>query len=195
MQAYVRFADALSRLCGVIAMLLLASAVLVVSQMVFMRYVLGASTIWQTEFVTYAIIAATFIGAPYVLLHRGHVGVDLLPEAYPGRPAQVLKGIAALVGIGFCALVAYASGHLWWEAFANGWRTDTVWAIPLWIPYLPLPLGMALVCLQYVAELVKPGGVFPPGGYRLMDAASPATVEAAVEAAADARPRAAGERA
>ena len=173
MLAFVRVVDGLSRACGALAMALLASAVLVVSQMVFMRYVLNASTAWQTEYVIYAIIACTFIGAPYVLLHKGHVGVDLLPAAFPGTTARVLGAIAAIVGIGFCALLTYASFHLFWEAFTKGWKTDTVWAIPLWIPYLPLPVGMALVCLQYVAETMKPGGVFPIGGYRLMDNSKP----------------------
>jgi TRAP-type C4-dicarboxylate transport system permease small subunit len=30
-----------------------------------------------------------------------------------------------------------------------------VWRLPLWIPLLPLPLGILLLCLQYVAELWK----------------------------------------
>jgi TRAP-type C4-dicarboxylate transport system permease small subunit len=48
---------------------------LVTCQQVFMRYVLNASTVWQTEFVTYSIVAATFLGSPYVLMRRGHVNV------------------------------------------------------------------------------------------------------------------------
>jgi TRAP-type C4-dicarboxylate transport system permease small subunit len=47
--------------------------------MVFIRYVLNDNTIWQTDFVTYSLIAATFLGAPYVLLTKGHVNVDVLP--------------------------------------------------------------------------------------------------------------------
>mgnify|MGYP003693606893 FL=1 len=47
--------------------------------MVFVRYVLNQNTIWQTDFITYCLIAATFIGSPYVLLTRGHVNVDVLP--------------------------------------------------------------------------------------------------------------------
>ena len=47
--------------------------------MVFIRYVLNENTIWQTDFVTFSLVAATFIGAPYLLLTRGHVNVDVLP--------------------------------------------------------------------------------------------------------------------
>ena len=52
--------------------------------MVFVRYVLNQNTIWQTDFVTYSLVAATFIGSPYVLMTRGHVNVDVLP-LYLGR--------------------------------------------------------------------------------------------------------------
>ena len=47
--------------------------------MVFVRAVLGESSIWQTEFVTFSLVAATFLGAPYILLTRGHVAVDVVP--------------------------------------------------------------------------------------------------------------------
>ena len=48
--------------------------------MVFVRYVLNQNTIWQTDFVTWSLVGATFIGSPYVLLTRGHVNVDVLPH-------------------------------------------------------------------------------------------------------------------
>src|SRR4051812_6471414 len=70
----------ISQLCGIIAAALIAAAVLVVCQMVFVRYVLNDNTIWQTDFTIYSLVAATFIGSPYVLLTRGHVNVDVLPH-------------------------------------------------------------------------------------------------------------------
>ena len=156
MTIYIRIVDNLSRAAGIVAMLLLAAAVLVVCEMIFMRYALKASTVWQTEFVIYALMAATFIGSPYVLLHRGHVGVDLLPNALGGRGRFVLNLIASLLSLTFCLILAWSSYGYFHEALVRGWRTDTVWHLPLWIPLFPLPLGMALLCLQYVAEIAKP---------------------------------------
>ena len=72
-------------LCGYVAAGLVAFAVVIVCQMVFVRYVLNQNTIWQTDFITYCLIAATFIGSPYVLLTRGHVNVNVLP-LHLGRP-------------------------------------------------------------------------------------------------------------
>jgi TRAP-type C4-dicarboxylate transport system permease small subunit len=136
-------------------MLLIAASTLVVSHMVFMRYFLGASTIWQTEFVVYAMIASTFIGAPYVLLLKGHVSVDLLPTLLGGNGKRLLDVLAAVLSLAFCALLGWSGWHYFYEAASKGWTTDTVWALPLWIPLLPLPLGVGMLCLQYIAEIYK----------------------------------------
>lgn len=155
MKAFIRVMDAISRACGFAAIGLLISAVLVVCQMVLVRYVLGQSTVWQTEYVVYALVASTFIGCPYVLLLRGHVNVDLLPMALGTRGRRVLEAVNGLLSLGFAALLAYAGWISFQEAWEGGWTTSSVWALPLWIPLLPLPLGVGLLALQYVAELMR----------------------------------------
>jgi TRAP-type C4-dicarboxylate transport system permease small subunit len=153
MSHFVRVVAVLSRAAGLVSALLLAVAVLVVCHMVFVRYVLGASTVWQTEFVIYAMVAATFLGSPYVLLHKGHVAVDLLPQYLAGWPRRLVAMLASLVSLLFAALLAYSGWIYLEEAWTNGWRSQSVWAPPLWIPLLPLPLGVGLMALGCVAEI------------------------------------------
>jgi len=138
---------------GIVAGLLLLAAVLAVCHLVVVRYVLNESAVWQHEFVTYSLIGATFLGSPYVLLTRGHVNVDLLPLYLHGRARLALAYTAAVLGLLFCGLITWLGAGLWYEAWADGWRSDTVWGPPLWIPYLSMPLGMGLVVLQYAADL------------------------------------------
>ena len=152
---YIRVVSAVSRVGGILAMVLLACGVVVTCQMIFVRYFLGGSTIWQTEFVIYAIVAATFIGSPSVLIDRGHVGVDVLPNLLHGRRRFLLELLGAIASLLFCVLLAWSSWIFFHDALTKGWRTPTVWALPLWIPLLPLPVGMALTALQYVAEMLK----------------------------------------
>ena len=129
-------------------------AILVVCQMVFMRYVLGASTIWQTEFVIFSLVGSTLIGSPYVLLVKGHVNVDLLPVYLGEKGRYVMALIASGLGLVFCLLLGVTGFELFHEALTKGWRTDTVWSLPLWIPYIALPIGIGLLCLQYVADII-----------------------------------------
>ena len=67
MDQFIRGVTLISQICGVFAAGLIAASVVVVCEMVFIRYVLNETTIWQTDFVTFSIVAATFIGSPYLL--------------------------------------------------------------------------------------------------------------------------------
>lgn len=136
------------------AALLIVAAILVVTEMVVMRYFLKASTIWQTEFVIFSLVAATFIGSPYVLLIRGHVNVDLLPHYLGPRGRQLLALLAGCGGLAFCLILAVNGYQLFYDALVNRWTTDTIWALPLWIPYLSIPLGIGLLSLQYLADII-----------------------------------------
>jgi TRAP-type C4-dicarboxylate transport system permease small subunit len=151
----VRAIELVTTAFGVAAALLLVAATIIVCQMIFVRSVLGWSTIWQTDFVIYSATAAIFLGAAYVLSQKGHVGVDFIQSHLKGGIRRAVDRFGMIAGFIFCAIMAYASWHYFHEALSNGWRTETVWAIPLWIPTLPLPLGFALLCLQYVAEFIK----------------------------------------
>ena len=154
MDAFINAVKVISRICGVIAAFLVGLAILVVCQMVFMRYVLGASTIWQTEFVIFSLVGSPLIGCPYVLLIKGHVNVDLLPVYLGEKGRYTLALLSSVLALIFCAILGFEGFKLFHEALTEGWRTDTVWSLPLWIPYIALPIGIGLLCLQYVADIL-----------------------------------------
>lgn len=80
---FLRAVAALSTLAGWTSAAMIVAAVAITCQMIFIRFVLNGSTVWQTEAVIYLMIAATLIGLPYVQRLRGHVNVDLIPIALP----------------------------------------------------------------------------------------------------------------
>src|SRR5947208_16001437 len=141
MQFYVATVLRIWQSCGMIAAALIAAGVIIVCQMVFIRYVLNQNTIWQTDFVTYSLVAATFIGSPYVLLTRGHVNVDVLPH-YLGKRARywlaLFSGVLTLV---FAVLLAALTFHFWHQAWDNKWGSDRVLGARVWIPFAPNPIG------------------------------------------------------
>src|SRR3546814_6361955 len=106
LELFINTVRRLSEFCGVLSALALAAAVLVVCHMVVMRYVLGESTFWQTEFTIYSIVGATLIGSPYVLLRRGHVNVDLLPLYLPPHERLVMALVASPLGLAFFLVLA-----------------------------------------------------------------------------------------
>ena len=153
MDTFIRAVRFLSRVTGVAAALLIAVAVLVICDMVIERYVFGLTTIWQIDVVTYCIVGATFVGSPYVLLHRGHVNVDILPMHSGPRFRFWLAMFTMTLSAAFCVTLFVLTSQYWYEAFSQNWRSDTVWRARLWIPLLSMPLGLGLLVLQYVAEI------------------------------------------
>lgn len=154
MELFITTVRRLSQFCGILSALTLAAAVLVVCHMVVLRYLLNESTVWQTEFAVYSIVGATLIGSPYVLLRRGHVNVDLLPLYLPHRARLVLAFLASALALLFCGVLTYSGVELWFDAWDGNWKTNSIWALPMWIAYAPIPIGIGLLCLQYLADIL-----------------------------------------
>ncbi|MBJ3763773.1 TRAP transporter small permease [Maribius pontilimi] len=144
----------ISKLSGIAAALLIVISIGVTCQMIFIRFVLNGSTVWQTEGVTYMMVAATMLGLPYVQYLRGHVNVDLLPLLLPEFMRKGLALVVLLVTIAVVALMFWHGYHFWHEAWDWGETSNTPWNPKLWVPYLALPLGFGLYLLQLVADLI-----------------------------------------
>lgn len=151
---FLRTVAAISTLAGWCSSAMIVSAVAITCQMIFIRFVLNGSTIWQTEAVIYLVVAATLIGLPYVQRLRGHVNVDLIPLSLPPRARMTLALFTLSMSCLIVAIMLWYGYEYWHFAWSRGWRSDTVWGVRLWIPYAALPIGFALFLLQLVADLV-----------------------------------------
>lgn len=153
-QLFVRGVGAISTTCGVISALMILVSVLITCQMIWVRFVLNQSTIWQTEAVTYLMISATLIGLPYVQLVRGHVNVDLVPMLLPPGIRKVLALIVLGLSITVISIMAFHGYELFHTAWERNWHSESVWGVSMWIPYLALPVGFGLFVLQMFADLI-----------------------------------------
>ena len=153
MPPLVRYIGYVSTVTGVLASFMILASVLITCQMIFIRAVLGKSTIWQTEAVIYLMIAATMIGLAYVQKLKGHVGVDLIPTMLGRNGRRVMAMFTLTVTALMMILMLYYAYDMWHFAWKRGWKSETIWAVPLWIPYLSVPLGFCLFLLQLAADL------------------------------------------
>lgn len=151
---FLRTVAAISTLAGWCSAGMIVAAVGITCQMIFIRFVLNGSTIWQTEAVIYLVIAATLIGLPYVQRLRGHVNVDLFPLWLTLGARFLLAVITLTVSILIVGIMLVYGYEYWHFAWSRGWKSDTVWGVRLWIPYLALPVGFGLLLLQLIADLV-----------------------------------------
>jgi TRAP-type C4-dicarboxylate transport system permease small subunit len=151
---FLRIVAALSTVAGWFSAGMIVAAVAITCQMIFIRFALNGSTVWQTEAVIYLAISSTLVGLPYVQQLRGHVNVDLIPISLGPRARYVMALFTLTLSILMVAIMLWHSYEFWHLTYERNWKSDTVWGVRLWIPYASLPIGFALLLLQLIADLV-----------------------------------------
>lgn len=151
---FLRAVAAISTLAGWCSAAMIVAAVAITCQMIFVRFVMNQSTVWQTEAVIYLAIGSTLVGLPYVQRLRGHVNVDLIPLSLSKTMRFYMYLLTMGLSILIVAVVLFYGYEHWHLAYERNWKSDTVWGVRLWIPYLSIPVGFGLLLLQLIADLV-----------------------------------------
>jgi TRAP-type C4-dicarboxylate transport system permease small subunit len=63
----------------------------------------------------------------------------------------ILTMTLSIVIVSVVLFYGYEHWHLTYE---RNWKSDTVWGVRLWIPYLSIPVGFGLLLLQLIADLI-----------------------------------------
>ncbi|MBV8850509.1 MAG: TRAP transporter small permease [Methylobacteriaceae bacterium] len=157
-----RLLEGLNRLIVVAASIALIAAAVVLSESVFIRYFLRASTDWQDEISVMLLVGAIFMSAAYVQSVRGHVAIEAVAELLSPSANRLRVLCADGASLAFCAFFAWKSWTLTHEAWVDGQVRDSTFATPLWIPYSLMGAGMSLlaiqILLQIIAEIGRPRG-------------------------------------
>ena len=120
------------------------------------RYIDPARAIsYAEEVIVYLIIWAIMIVSSQLVRRDGHVRPDLVLRLLPPRYLRLIEIFNCLVALVFCgALVWYG-----WQIVDTSWMIDetssTDLQFPMWLYYLALPVGSALMLLRYVLRLVR----------------------------------------
>lgn len=132
------------------AALAFVSALLFVN--VILRYVFLSPIIWAEEISLYLLVWIVFIGASVAVRSRGHVAIDLLPRALPPEHRRQLALLVGAIVLVFLAVFFYFSAAHTMRVAAGGQVTPIMLA-PMWLTYLAMPVGSALMFLRTVQFL------------------------------------------
>ena len=152
---FIRFTEKIAKLCGIFAAGCLLLSIVLITELVFERYIFRNAITWQTELVTMLLVASTFIGSAYVLSEKAHVSMEWIYDFLSKKNILRLKIFTSLVSLLFFLILFYFGFLMVEEAFTKNYSTGTVWDPPLWVPYSSMMIGAALMILQYIAEIIK----------------------------------------
>ena len=144
----------LSTVFGVVSAGMIVLSVLITCQMIFLRKVLGQSTVWQTEMVVYLVIAATVLGTPYVQMTRGHVHMDFVPLLLSHKHRRILQSVTTALTLIVVAVMGIYGAENFLYAWHRNLTSDTVWGVSLWIPYSVIPIGFGAMGIQLLSDLI-----------------------------------------
>lgn len=134
--------------------LILVSCVVITNEVVW-RYWLHRPHTWNLELNIFLLIAATFLAANFTQMKRGHVGTEVLESLMPAQWNRWRIFFGDVLSFLLCAFLAVKVWEYTATAWREGWRTESVWAPSLWIPFALIGVGFTLIALEYIVQIVE----------------------------------------
>lgn len=149
--------DRISRLittnCNILGTLLCAGIAIVVFLGVVFRYVFNMPLAWGEEVPKYFMVWMTFIGAPVVIRHGGHVALD----AWHKHLNKVLYQLVRLAITLFCCFLLSLFIYYGWNSalMAQQQKMILVGGLSMFWVYLAVPVGSILFFIVLGIEALK----------------------------------------
>lgn len=151
-----RLIDWVNERVGRLLIWLVLAAVIISAGNAVVRKAFSVSSNAFLEAQWYLYAAVFLLGAGYAFRHNVHVRIDVISSRLSARTRSWIDivGISAVL-LPFCVLLLALSWPLFVQAWHSGEMSQNAGGLIRWPVYLLIPLGMALLLLQSVAELIK----------------------------------------
>lgn len=162
MQRIGRLFAAIESTLGNLAGFLLVALLVLINVEVVARYVFNTSTLIADEYGGYLMAWITMLGAVHILRADRHLTMTAVVDRLSPRGRNIAGIAAAVIGLGVCLVLLYATWVLVGNSTRFGSRSIQPSATPLVWPQLVMPVGYALLCLAYVEEIARRLRGLPP---------------------------------
>ena len=135
----------------------LAVMIMVAFIEVVRRYLLGKSYIWADDLIRYLIVYVGFVGGAAAYRDNNLASLDLVTRLFPRRARLILELVVNTIVTGAMVFLLYYAVQAV-SAPSIKHSIGVGLKIPLWIPYMTLPIGfiiMMLFSVEKYMDLVK----------------------------------------
>ncbi|MDR5858821.1 TRAP transporter small permease [Halomonas eurihalina] len=150
-----RWIDSSSAVGGIVAACCLMFLALIITYEVFMRYFFSSPTAWVQEFSVYLWMAIAFLAAAYALRNDSHFAVTILVDRLSEENSRRLKMLTHMIGLGYSIIFVIKGIEMVHFNYEMGDVSTGLIQVPLWIPGSLLPIGAALLSLQFFNKLLQ----------------------------------------
>ncbi len=151
-----RAINRISEWSGRVAMLVVIPLVLALSYEVLSRHFLGAPTSWAYELSYFLTGTILLLGVSYALRHKQHVNVDVLQVLFPRCVGEIVNLLGYIALLAICVPFTIHVANYAMHAFVTGETSgNSAWNPLIWPFRAVWAVGLALFCLQLVAEIIR----------------------------------------
>lgn len=118
------------------------------------RYVFAAPTIWATELAEMLFGAYVMLSGGYLLVHKGHVNVDIIYGRFSRRTRAIVDIITSVLFFAFLLVLLKEGWGLAADAVSRWETSHSAWNPPVWPLKLTVPVGAGLLFLQGLCKLI-----------------------------------------
>jgi len=141
-------------ICGLLAKITLVAMMVVIGGEVLARNVLHYSWEGTDEVGSYLVVAATFLSFATCQAYGGYHELQMVKMRFSPRMRAALNIVLYLVCIGATLILLWQYSRLVLTSWTNGDASSTSLRIPLWIPQLTMPVGIAALCLALAKSVL-----------------------------------------
>jgi C4-dicarboxylate transporter DctQ subunit len=105
---------------------------------------------WAKEYIIFATIWSTFLGASQVLKKGRHIRLSVVVDLLPAKWQNRFEFFNIAVGIVFGVILTYSGFSLTAQALETGVTSTSLAKTPLWLPYSIMPLGGVLFTVRFI---------------------------------------------
>jgi len=147
-----KFAAGWSKIGGYAAGFLLVYITVHTVLEIILREIFGISTKVHVEFVGYALASMTFLSLGQTMREGALVRVNVI---FSFLPQPIRRFLDVFCVISTAAVIAFAIWFMWFDmarAYKRGYETDGIIPLPLWIPLVPLLVGLVIFQIELIVQ-------------------------------------------
>jgi TRAP-type C4-dicarboxylate transport system permease small subunit len=119
------------------------------------RYVLNSPIPGAYELSEFMMVAVVFLPLAFVQLGHGNVRVELVLNRLPFRARQAMEVVALLMAVGLYGFITWYGLDRALLSLSVGEHTIGLVSFPLWPAQMLIPVGSAILCLQFLVHIVS----------------------------------------
>jgi len=131
---------------------ILIMTLLIVSQIV--GRLLGFIVPSVDDFSGYSLAAATFFGLAYTFREGGHIRVTLAIKSLPAPIRKIQEALILFFAALLSLYMTFYMIHLSWESYVFEEVSYGYIPVPIWIPQMPVALGMIMFTVAILDDLL-----------------------------------------